>query len=200
MLKIGITGGIGTGKTTVCLVFEVLGIPVFNADLASRTILKSDPAVIEQVRKNFGDAIYDNEIPNRKELADIVFRDPEKLKILNDIIHPAVFRRFESWTGQHSHAPYVIKEAALIFEASAHRDLHKVIVVRAPEHLRINRIQKRDHVGEEEIRRRMKNQWTEEEKLRFADFVINNDEEQLLIPQVLEIHQLVKEDAKLHVL
>lgn len=189
MLKIGITGGIGTGKTTVCRVFETLGIPVFDADTESKLIVQRDESVVKQVKAIFGEDVYPNGLLDRKKLADIVFNNPEKLALLNSITHPAVFQKFGTWASVQHDVPYVIKEAALIYEAGGDAHLDKVIVVNAPQELRIQRIMLRNHAGEEEVRARMKYQWTEEEKLKRADFIIYNDGEQLIIPQVLRIHE-----------
>jgi len=201
MLKIGITGGIGTGKTTVCRIFEILGIPVFHSDDESKLLLQYDDDVIKQVKESFGEDVYEYELPDRKKIAAMVFHSPQKLKTLNNILHPAVRRKFETWLKEQHHVPYIIKEAALIYEAGIDAELDKVIVVTAPESLRLKRIQARDKVDENEVRARMKNQWTEEEKMKRADFIVHNDEQQLLIPQVMKIHeQFLKHDEQLHVL
>ncbi|MBK9733332.1 MAG: dephospho-CoA kinase [Chitinophagaceae bacterium] len=189
MLKIGITGGIGTGKTTVCHIFETLGIPVFYADDESKKMLEEDEEIAHSIKNVFGEDIYHEKKLDKKALAAIVFNNPEKLAALNSITHPAVFRKFESWATQQKNVPYIIKEAALIFEAGADAFLDAVIVVASPEWLRIERVSQRDHSNESAIRSRMKNQWPEEKKIKRARFIIHNDEEQLIIPQVLSIHR-----------
>lgn len=189
MLKIGITGGIGTGKSTVCRIFETLEIPVFKADDESKKILEEDAEVMKAIQGAFGESVYSEGNLNKKKLAGIVFNNPEKLADLNAITHPAVSRKFEFWVIQQQDVPYVIEEAALIYEAGAEALLDVVIVVTSPEWLRIQRVSERDKTNEAEIRTRMKNQWPEEEKIKRARFIIHNDEEQLLIPQVLSIHR-----------
>ena len=189
MLKIGITGGIGTGKTTVCKIFETLGIPVFYADEESKKILFHDSDVNEELRTIFGKEIFTEGIPDRKKIADIVFSDREKLEQLNAILHPAVIRKSEEWFHEPKRAPYAIKEAALIFEVGGERNLDKVIVISSPEEISIGRIMKRDNVSEEEVRLRMGNQLAQEVKEKKADFLIVNDDRQMLSPQVMNIHK-----------
>jgi len=189
MLKIGITGGIGTGKTTVCKIFETLGIPVFHADEESKKILMQDSGVHDQLKKIFGDEILTNSIPDRKKIADIVFNDKEKLEQLNSILHPATIRKSEEWFGQLYNVPYAIKEAALIFEIGAEKFLNKVIAVSAPETLSVERIMKRDHATEKEVRSRINNQMDQKLKEEKADFIIVNDDSRPLIPQVMNIHE-----------
>lgn len=191
MLKIGITGGIGSGKTTVCRLFSLLCIPDFNADEESKKILDTDNDVITRVKKLLGD-VYENGIADRKKIALIVFSDKQKLEKLNAILHPAVIHAFEEWAAQQKNVPYVLKEAALIFEASSHTGLDKIIVVTAPEGQRLKRIMSRDKSSEQAVRSRMQHQLSEDEKISRADFVIVNDGKHSLIEQVLEIHQSLK--------
>ena len=200
MLKIGITGGIGTGKSTVCRLFEILGIPVFYADDESKKIIARDPGVIASIKKELGDDLYTENIPDRKKIAALVFNDKKKLEALNAITHPALFLKFKSWIHEHTQAPYVIHEAALIFESGADSQLDKIIVVTSPLSLRLQRLMIRDNVTEETITARMMNQWPEEEKIKRANIIIENNEEKLLIPQVIEIHKsLLSENEMLHV-
>ncbi len=188
MKKIGITGGIGCGKTTATKVFSLLGVPIYNADERSKTILNSSPSVIEKVKQQFGDDIYETSGINRKKLAAIVFNNPELLIQLNAILHPAVFDDFDNWCLLHHNEPYILKEAALIFETILHQKLEKIIVITAPEKLRINRVMKRDGLTQDEVEKRIQNQMSEKEKVERANFVIYNDEQQLIIPQILKIH------------
>lgn len=193
MLKIGITGGIGTGKTTVCKIFETLGIPVFYADEESKKILFHDSDVNEELRKFFGKEIFTEGIPDRRKIASIVFSDRTKLEQLNAILHPAVIRKSEEWFHEQKHTPYAIKEAALIFEVGGERNLDKVIVISSPEQIAIKRIVKRDGVSNEEVKSRIRNQLPQETKEGKADFIIMNDEQQMLIPQVMDIHNRLLE-------
>lgn len=188
MLKIGITGGIGSGKSTVAKLFTVLGIPVYAADEAGKRLMNENEAVITQVKQLFGQAAYNNGILNRKYLADIVFNNEEKLAQLNTIVHPATLNDADNW--MHSQqTPYAIKEAAIMFESGAHEHLDYVIGVFAPAALRIQRAMQRDGSNREQIIARMDRQINETIKMRLCDFVIYNDEQQLLIPQVLQLHQ-----------
>jgi dephospho-CoA kinase len=188
-MKVGVTGGIGSGKTIVCAVFEKLGIPVFNADKEAKNIVASDPGVREKIRTTFGDAVFSGGEPDRKKLAAIVFSDPEALKKLNNIIHPAVKIKFEHWAELNLSAPYVIKEAAILFESGSDAGMDKIITVTAPEALRLKRTLKRDNAAEEDIKKRMAQQLSDEEKITRSDFVIWNDDKTLVIPQILEIHK-----------
>ena len=187
MLKIGLTGGIGSGKSTVAGIFEVLGIPVYYADDEAKRLMNEDQGVKESIQNSFGDQSYANGLLNRTYLSTTVFNNAEKLALLNSIVHPATLRHAEQWIKTQS-AAYIIKEAALIFESGSHKSLDYVVGVNAPESIRIDRAMKRDNLTEEDIRARMKNQMPEEEKLQLCDFVINNDENSQLIAQVLELH------------
>jgi len=192
MLKIGLTGGIGSGKSTVARVFEVLGIPVYYADDAAKRLMNENAELKEQIKKKFGSGIYTDGRLDRKQLAGIVFNDPGKLEQLNALVHPATLADAEAWL-QKQKTHYAIKEAALIFESGAHKFLDKVIGISAPSPLRIQRAMKRDHASREEVIARMSKQLDEDIKMRLCDFVITNDEQQLVIPQVLAVHaELVK--------
>jgi dephospho-CoA kinase len=194
MLKIGITGGIGTGKTTVCAIFQTLGIPIYNADQKAKALMHSDKTLREAIKYTFGAATYTNENQlNTTYLADIVFNDTNKLALLNALVHPAVQHDSDAWHDAQQNVPYTLKEAALLYESGGYRTLDKVIVVTAPMELRINRVLNRDKVNRAAVEARMSKQWTEEEKIKRADFVIYNDGEQLLLPQVLAIHQILKQ-------
>lgn len=189
MLKIGITGGIGSGKSTVCRIFGILGIPVFNADEESKFLLENDPEIVSSIKSFFGSAVYHEHHINRKALASIVFNNPEKLAVLNSVMHPAVFKKLDAWLDSQAGHAYVLKEAALIFETRTDSALDGVILVSAPETLRIKRVMQRDGSSESEIRKRMNNQMPEAEKLKRATYFITNDDHAMLIPQVLELHQ-----------
>jgi dephospho-CoA kinase len=188
MLKIGLTGGIGSGKSTVAKVFETLGIPVYYADDAAKRLMHEDAALQLKIQAQFGEAAYTNGQLNRKYIADIVFTAPEKLELLNSIVHPATLQDAERWMQQQT-TPYAIKEAALIFESGAQEYLDYVIGVYAPTPLRIQRTMQRDGVTREEVIARMDKQIDETIKMRLCDFVVTNNEQELLIPQVVALHQ-----------
>jgi len=188
MLRIGLTGGIGSGKSTVAKIFETLGIPVYYADDASKRLLNENDVLKKEIEKHFGKETYQNGELNRKHLSSLVFNNAEKLALLNSIVHPATIKDAEDWM-QKQAAPYAIKEAALIFESGSQEHLDKVIGVYAPVTIRINRVMQRDKVSREEVVSRMNKQINEEIKMRLCDYVITNDEQQLVIPQVLDIHE-----------
>lgn len=189
MLKLGITGGIGSGKSTVCEIFRSLGIPVYSADDRAKALMTEDSELVKAVKTLFGsDAYLSDGSLNRGYIASIVFQDAQKLESLNALVHPAVFRDFARWSAEQK-SPYVIKEAALMFESGSFRDLDYVATVSAPQKLRIERSMKRDNTNAEAIKARMKKQWSERQRLEAADFVLKNDGEHPLIPQVLELHQ-----------
>lgn len=191
MLKIGITGGIGSGKTTICQLFELLGVPVYYADNASRQLLGSDPEIKRSVVALFGEEILDEQkMIDRRKVASRVFGNDVALKKLNAIMHPAVGLDFERWLKQHRSVPYIIKEAAIMFESGAYKQLDKIIALTAPEDLRIARVMKRDGSEKEEVERRVAAQMSEQERVERSHYVIVNDEQQLVIPQVLQLHRI----------
>jgi len=188
MLLVGITGGLGSGKSTVAAIFKQLAVPIYSADERGKYLLNHDKLLIESVKDAFGTEVYnDNEELNSKALAAIVFSQPDKLEILNALVHPAVGRDFKKWVSEQ-HAAYILKESALIFETGIDKELDKVIFVSASENIRIQRAMLRDHTTEEAVIQRIRQQWPDEQKLPLADFVIINDGQQGLIKQVLEIH------------
>ena len=190
MLKIGITGGIGSGKSTVCKIFELLGIPVFYADTAAKEVMHTDEELKKGVISTFGvESFSEAGILNRKYIADIVFYDEKALETLNALVHPAVFRAFDKWLLSQRNAPYVLKEAALLFESGSYKMCTHSILVKAPEHLKITRVMQRDNITESEVRLRMIRQLPDAEKEKLSDFTIINDENIPLIPQVLELHE-----------
>ncbi len=194
ILKIGLTGGIGSGKSTVAKVFGTLGIPVFDADSVAKNIMNEDAHLQQQIVRTFGDGAYTDGKLNRKYLADIVFNDPFKLEQLNALVHPATIQAAEDWMKQQ-HAPYGIKEAALLFEAGSAGHLDYVIGVYAPQALRIKRVMDREQVGRQDVLTRMSRQVDEQIKMRLCDFIIVNDEQQMVIPQVLNLHEKLLELA-----
>ncbi len=189
MLKIGITGGIGSGKTTVCRLFEIMGVPVYYSDEVSKELLRSDAEVKAFVINAFGDTIIDQHgAVDRKKLAAIVFNNKFELDKLNAILHPAVALHFVNWLTKQT-SDYILKETAILFESGAYKNLDQVIAVVAPLELKISRSIKRDGVSKDAILARIQNQLNDEEKIKRSSFVIYNDEAQLLMPQVLMIHQ-----------
>ena len=188
MLRVGITGGIGSGKSTVSKIFEVLGIPVYYADEASKRLMNENEALKEKLTSIFGEGTYIDGQLNRSYLSAIVFNDPLKLALLNSIVHPATIKDAEDWMKKQT-APYAIKEAALVFESGSQEHLDKVIGVYAPAAVRILRVMERDKVTREEVQSRMNKQIDEDMKMRLCDYVITNNEQELLIPQVIKLHQ-----------
>lgn len=192
MLRVGLTGGIGSGKSTVAKIFETLGIPVYYADHASKRLMNENEGLKRSIQEHFGKETYTNGELNRKHLSSLVFNSPEKLSLLNSIVHPATIKDAEAWMQQQT-SPYAIKEAALIFESGSQEHLDKVIGVYAPATIRINRVMQRDNISREEVISRMNKQINEEIKMRLCDYVITNDEQQLLIPQALQFDTLFKQ-------
>ncbi len=191
-LQIGITGGIGSGKSLVCKIFAHLGSSVYDADSHAKGLMTTDGILVSQIKKEFGDLAYhpDGSL-NRKWLADRVFSDEVKLEKLNQLIHPRVGVDYENWVRIHGHERYVLKEAALLFESGSYRTLDKIVVVSAPESVRQKRVLKRDaHRTAEQFKQIVEKQLPEEEKVRRADYLIINDDVTLVIPQVLKLHQL----------
>jgi len=187
-MRIGITGGIGSGKSTVAKIFETLGVPVYYADDAARRIMNENEALREAIQKSFGKETYINKQLNRSYLASIVFGNEEKLALLNEFVHPLTIEDSEKWMQAQS-GKYAIKEAALIFETDVWKGLDKVIGVSSPYELRLQRTMQRDSMSDEAVLARMSKQMNEEEKMKRCDFVIYNDETQLLIPQVIALHE-----------
>jgi dephospho-CoA kinase len=188
MLKIGLTGNIGSGKTTVCKVFELLGTPVFYADIHAKECL-NEYTVKEKIFSEFGADVFDDKgNVIRKALADIVFQQKNKLSALNNIIHPLVSQKFKSWMEKFYDHPYCIQEAAILFETGGYRSFDFTILVYAPTELLINRTVKRDRQTTTEVEARLANQMDQEKKRELADFVIENDNKELIIPEIIEIH------------
>jgi len=190
MLKIGITGNIGSGKSTVARVFEILGIHVFYADVEAKKVMTQDQLLIEGIKKAFGnDAYFCDGLLNRKYISDIVFNNDAELKNLNALVHPAVFRAFDDWAKAFTNEPYVIKEAAVLFESGSYKFCDKTILVSAPLEIRLKRVMDRDHISQAEVEAREARQFSEERKKGLADYIIQNDDSQLVIPQILALHR-----------
>ena len=188
MKKIGLTGGIGSGKTYVSRVFESLDVPVFNADNEAKKLLSNSEQLVQSIKDEFGNDIYDGYSLNNKKLASIVFSDSEKLRKLNSLVHPVVKQEFLDWQ-EVQKSSYVIKESAILFESKSDNSLDAVICVTCPINLRIDRIKNRDGLSYFEIKNRIENQISQEEKVNLSDYVIVNDEKDLLTTQIIKIHE-----------
>lgn len=183
-----VTGGIGSGKTTVSNVFLSLGVPVYISDIEARKLMESSKEIRKHIIKEFGEASYINNKPNRKYLASVVFNDKKKLKALNAIIHPRVANHFKEWyTKQKS--LYVIKESAVLFENGGFKNCHKIILVTASQEERIKRVMMRDEISRKEILERIKNQWLDKEKIKYSDYVVKNTILEKTKYQVMKIHK-----------
>jgi dephospho-CoA kinase len=189
---IGLTGGIGSGKSTIAKVFANLGIPVFDADNTAKTLMNSNPIIKEKLIAAFGAEVYtnDNQILNRAYLSKLVFSDQHKLALLNSIVHPITIQAAMDWAATQN-TPYVIKEAALFFESGATVGVHKIIGVSAPKAVRINRVMKRDHCTKAQVEQRMTHQIEESLKMKLCDWVIVNDDLELVLPQVVALHETI---------
>lgn len=190
MQQVGITGGIGSGKTTTCRIFEQLGIPVYYADDRAKALMVEDDALASAIRSLLGEQAYhpDGSL-NRAYVASKVFGDTGLLQGLNDLVHPAVAEDGHAWHQRQRDVPYTLKEAALLFESGSYKALDKIITVTAPKELRLQRVMERDGSRAEEVRARMNQQMPEKEKVALADFVICNDGRQSLVQQVVEVHR-----------
>ena len=191
MKRIGLTGNIGSGKTTVASCFEILGIAVFNADKQAKLLMNKDVNLKQSLIAEFGKEVYlDNEL-NRKYLSKLAFNDDLVLNRLNALVHPFVQDAFEKWSIQQSGA-YVIKETAILFESNTYQSLDAIICISCPEEIRLKRILKRDDLSEKDVRQRMSHQWSEEKKIYLSDYVITNDNFSLVMPQILSVHSALK--------
>ena len=189
-LKVGLTGGIGSGKSTVAKVFGVLGIPLYSSDLASRRLMHEDPELIRGIKEAFGEQAYTDGQLNRAYLASIVFKDKTQLARLNALVHPATIRDGEAWISRQT-GPYAIRESSLIFEAGMQPQFDVIIGVSAPSALRIKRVMDRDHIDAEAVKERMRNQIDAFVKMRLCNYEIINDDQHAIIPQVLQLHQVL---------
>jgi len=197
VVKVGVTGGIGSGKSVVTKLFALLGVPVYDADSKARFLMENNEALRTSLMVLFGVNVYSNHHLNRKFLASQVFENAPKLAQLNGLVHPAVATDFEQWLTLHQQAPMVVKEAAIMFESDAYKTLDKIITVFAPEEIRLQRVLMRDpQRTEKEVRAIMSNQFPEEKKLKLADYVIFNDDKHLVIPQVLQLYQTLTKQAQ----
>jgi len=188
MLKIGITGGIGSGKSTVCKLFSLLGVPVYSADLRARFLMDNDSKIREILTREIDPLLYTEGKLDRKRLASLIFDNKERLHLVNGTVHPVVAADFQAWCSRQSRAPYILHEAAIIFESGLASHFDKVIVVDAPRELRIKRVMERDGVSREAVMARIKNQLSDRERRRRADYLIHNDNLRPVIRQVLKLH------------
>lgn len=192
MMVVGLTGGIGSGKTTIARMFQDLGIPVYISDIEAQKIIETDPVVKRRIIEEFGELAYIDGKYNRRYIADIVFNDKHKLQNLNNIVHPALALHFQRWKDMQK-SLYIIKEAAILFESGAYKQCDYIITVTAPEQERICRVVERDQVTEKLVRERMRNQWTDEERIKLSDEVVDNINIQVSLLKVKEIHsKLIK--------
>jgi dephospho-CoA kinase len=197
-LTIGITGSIGSGKSTVCSVFKLLGAPVFEADRVAKRLINKNDEVKAGLIRQFGENIYGQDgTVNRKKLAEIVFNDEIQLSKINELVHPLVQNEFLKWSRHYEHLPYIVHEAAILFESGFYKMMNYTIMVAAPEKQRIQRVMKRDGVSEKKVRKRMKNQFSEEKKQKMANFVLINDNTHLIIPKIIEIDKNLKRYGKI---
>jgi dephospho-CoA kinase len=197
-LVIGITGGIGSGKSTVCRVFQMLGVPVFEADVAAKQLYESSEELKNGLIRLFGAGIYKaNGKPDRKKLASIIFTDDIQLAKVNELVHPAVRKEFENWLNEHKHFPYVIHEAAILFESGFYKMMDYTLLVTAPEDQRIERVAKRDGVNAETVEKRIGKQWPEEDKQKLADKILVNDNKEMMIPEIIRIDKNIKTHGKI---
>ena len=194
ILRIGLTGGIGSGKTTVAHIFETLGIPVYYSDDAAKKIMNENVVLQQQIIQHFGEESYINGQLNRPYLAGVIFNNDEKRTLLNSLVHPLTIDDANNWMLQKN-TPYAIKEAALIFETDVWKHLDKVIGISAPYELRLQRAMQRDNISREAVEARMAKQMNEEEKMKRCDYILYNDEQQLLIPQVIALHERLTAEA-----
>ena len=194
ILRIGLTGGIGSGKTTVAHIFETLGIPVYYSDDAAKKIMNENVVLQQQIIQHFGEESYINGQLNRPYLAGVIFNNDEKRTLLNSLVHPLTIDDANNWMLQKN-TPYAIKEAALIFESDVWKHLDKVIGISAPYELRLQRAMQRDNISREAVEARMAKQMNEEEKMKRCDYILYNDEQQLLIPQVIALHERLTAEA-----
>ncbi len=195
MRIVGLTGGIGSGKSLIRKAFEHLGAPVFKADQEAKELLWKDSGLHNAVAKEFGESVLTEGRVDRQKLASVVFGDKEKLRRLNKLIHPAVRQAFNEWTQRHQDDPYGIKEAAIMIESNTHRDTDLLILVTAPRDLRMKRVMERDGVDQKTVEKRMENQWSDEAKRPYADIVLENDGTHHLLPEILRVHRSLEQQT-----
>lgn len=197
MKKVGITGGIGSGKTIVCEVFKLLGISVFHADIVARNLQQNNFEIREKLIDLFGESIYSQDgMLDRKKMAGFIFNNKDLLGKVNQIVHPAVRENFFNWVTEHSEEDYVLYEAAILFESSYHNDFDLNILVVAEENIRMNRVMQRDNISQDSFMERVNNQMNDQEKIPLADYILENNEKKLLIPQIIELDKVIRNHGK----
>lgn len=195
MLKVGLTGNIGSGKSFVASIFSTLDIAVFVADAEAKKLYEREEIKM-MLRGLFGDKIFNKDGSlDKQSLASMIFNDQANLRKLNQVIHPMVREAFGRWSLERSNSPYVLYEAAILFESGYYKDLDKIILVMAPEEVRVKRVMERDGASREEVMNRMANQWQEEKKVSMADFIINNNGTEMVIPQVMMVHRRILKEV-----
>ncbi|NOZ46539.1 MAG: dephospho-CoA kinase [Chlorobi bacterium] len=192
MLIVGLTGGIGSGKSVIANVFDKLGIPVYNSDAMAKYLMNHSLDLKKKLIESFGNNIYDkNGKLDKAHLASVVFSNKNRLEKLNALVHPEVNLDFKNWLEKHKSAPYVLKEAAILIESGYYKEIDKVILVTASEKTRIARVIKRDNCTKEDVVKRIRNQWTDEKKSKYADYIIYNDENKMILKIILKIHKQI---------
>lgn len=194
-MKLGVTGGIGSGKTSVCRMFSVLGIPVFSADTEARYIMENDPGIMEMINGAAGKSVYTNGLLERDELARLIFNNREMLDKVNAIVHPLIFNKFSEWALLHD-SPYVILEAAILIESGSFNNVDRILTVTAPVEERIGRVMRRNSLTRDQVLERIRNQSTDDEKIKVSDYVIRNSEQDMIIPEVLKVHNEILREIK----
>lgn len=185
---IGLTGGIGSGKSTVAKVFTTLGVPVFDADSVAKNIYDDEPELLEQIKLQIGADVFNNGKLDKTLLAQKVFANPTALEKLNSLVHPLVRKRFQQWLVENK-APYVIREAAILIESNSYQDCDEIILVSAPEDLRKARVASRSGLSHSEIEARMKRQWNDEQRRPYCQHELVNDEKTLITPAIVQLHR-----------
>lgn len=191
-LLVGLTGSIGSGKSTIARLFAAMGVPIYDSDRSAKRLMQNKKSLIAKISTDFGKDVYDKDgLLNRKLLAERVFKDPKLLERLNQLVHPAVAEDFKQWAAENAEQPYLLKEAAILFESKSHKKLDRVICVIAPAELRRMRVMKRDSASLDQIQAREQNQWPEAKKAQLAHYIINNDGQHSIIEQVQGLHKLL---------
>lgn len=191
-LKVGVTGGIGSGKSLICDTFRHLGVPVFIADIESKTLVNTNSTLRQKLVAAFGEDTYTPYGINKERMAALIFNNTDALRTMNSIVHPFLKERFHQWLEQNSKKDYSIMEAAILFESGSDKEVDKIVTVFAPEEIRIKRVMDRDGMTIDRVKSRMRNQMGEEEKIKRSDYVIVNDGIQMVLPQVLKLHEIFR--------